>query len=76
MSTHDSSYGRKTEKVKADYKCEVHYIGEITCGSLFPPYAELFCEVNLETSDDWTLLNQFSQKFSFQTHCCTDVVRV
>eukprot|EP00826_Nyctotherus_ovalis_P050944 TRINITY_DN6318_c0_g1_i3.p1 TRINITY_DN6318_c0_g1~~TRINITY_DN6318_c0_g1_i3.p1 ORF type:complete len:215 (+),score=34.76 TRINITY_DN6318_c0_g1_i3:159-803(+) len=73
ITMHDSSYGGKIEKAKADYKCEIHYIGEIVCGSLFPPNAELFCEVNLEMSNDWTLLNQFSQKFSFQTHCCTEV---
>ena len=76
MSTHGPSYKGKIEKVEADYKCEVHYMGEITCGSLFPPNAELFCEINLEMSDGWTILNQFSQKLAFQTHCCTDVVRV
>jgi len=70
ISIYNPSYRGKIEKVKANYKCE------ITCGPLFPPNAELFCEINLETSDGWSILNEFSQKLAFQIHCCTNVVRV
>ncbi len=60
---------------KGDYKCEIHYIGELTCGSLFPADEELFCEASLEMSPDWELLTQYSSKYSIQTQCCVSTVR-
>ena len=64
----------EADRRRADYKCEIHYIGELVCGSLFPQDEELFCEASLEMSPEWTLLNQFSNKFSIQTQCCVSPV--
>ena len=62
------------DRRKADYKSEIHYIGEIAYGSLFPENEELFCEASLEISGDWSLLNQHAKKCSIQTQCCTNTV--
>lgn len=64
------------DRRRADYKCEVHYIGEIVCGSLFPPDEEIFCEASLEMSSEWTLLSQFSNKYAIQTQCCAGPVPI
>jgi hypothetical protein len=60
----------EVDRRKGDYKSEVHFIGEISYGSLFPENEELFCEAALELSKDWELLSQHTNKFSIQTHCC------
>ena len=70
----EESKGSVIDRRRADYKSEVHFIGEIVSGSLFPPDEEIFCEASLEMSSDWALLNQFANKYSMQTQCCMGTV--
>jgi len=65
---------QEVDRRKGDYKCEIHYIGEIVSGTLFPPDEEIFCEASLEMSPDWEILSQFSSRFAIQTQCCVSQV--
>jgi len=49
----------KIERVKADYKPEVFFIGQIVGGSDFPTDADgLFIEASLKYGDNWKMFDK------------------
>ena len=63
-----SDLARRVDRVKADFKPEVYFIGQIVGGTEFPTEQDgIFVEATLVSGENWTLIDK-NQQGALQTH--------